>query len=236
MLVATHLVGFGAGASGPNNGPYGRTVLTKQTNTANQSSYTFTDVALGTAYDDRLIVLAITSVSFGDLANPASDTALTSISVGGVSGTIADQRHFRAGGGRFSLAAITYAVVPSGATGDIVVTFERAIANVIVQPYAITGIASATPVAANGSGSNTDATSRSTTVNVNANGIVIGALAGGGGATATWTGATEDHDGGLETSLQSAASQQGLSAETPRTVSATFGNCDTNVLSVASWA
>lgn len=232
MLQVNQLIGFGVG--GGNNGPYARTYVGRSSSTVDGSSFTFSGISFGTAYDDRLIVLAVTSSA---ASGATGDTAISSVTIGGISATIIQQNHTRLGT-RYALSAIISAAVPTGATGNVVVTFAASVLNCVVDLYTITGIVSQTPTASNGTVGPGDSTTLSTTLNVSSNGILIAAFASGTTpAGVVWTvGPIEDADANVESGGHSSASKQAMSAATPQTVTETHGNLDQGALSAASWA
>jgi hypothetical protein len=150
--------------------------LESASDTNDLTEYTFAGVSLGTASADRLIVVGIA-------ARSVSSTTISSVTIGGVTATVATS-----GSGAGSKAAIAYATVPTGATGDIVVTFSGAHVRCGIGVWRITG-ASTTP------------TDTFTSVTVVRSGTVT--IAAGGAALAVcyqntsatdWTGATEEWD------------------------------------------
>ncbi len=93
---------------------------TTSVNTANQSSYTFTAVDIGTAHASRLVIVGVSTQT--------SDP--TAVTVGGVSATKVVEGN--TGNGQ---AEIWQAAVPTGTTGDIVVTAASAV-NCVVHVWA----------------------------------------------------------------------------------------------------
>ena len=149
----------------------------------NASSFTFSGVALGTAASNRHIVIAA-------LTATASGADANSVTVGGVSASLV----VRASGGDNSRAELWIASVPSGTTGDVVITWSTAKDRCGYAAWAMYGAnASAHDTA-------TDAdTTPSFTIDVPAGGYLIAAatptISGGSAvATATWTGVTENFD------------------------------------------
>ncbi len=93
------------------------------TNGTDAATQTYSAVNLGTAHADRHVIVCI--------AWGSTSRALTSVTIGGVTATI-DQVSATAAG----MAAIVRAAVPTGATGDIVISWGGAIARSIIGVYA----------------------------------------------------------------------------------------------------
>ena len=179
-LSLTHMCGFGGRRSGA---VAAGKVLTYKgtsydaTNITNPTTYTFSTLDFGTASADRVVhaVVAIRLASSG--------IAIT-VTIGGVAATqnvnLESSKWY---GGVYS------AVVPSGTTGDIVVTCAANATACAVTWYASTGLSSAIAVS---------------TVTGNANDAhILTTVAGGffiagnfnqNTRTTTWTNATEDVD------------------------------------------
>lgn len=102
-------------------------------NTGSSTTYNFTSQDLGDAADDRLIVVGVSGYrDAGGTVNSAT--------IGGVSATI----HQSQGAARGSLTWLS-AVVPSGTSGTISVTFSVLQAGCIISTYRVVGYESATP-------------------------------------------------------------------------------------------
>lgn len=121
-------------AAGGGGGPLAKTFLSTATNAANASSYTITGAALGTASADRSIVVVAAIRS-------ASANTITACTIAGVSATI----DYQVVGTYSTPVTIAFcrALIPSGATGNIVVTCNVAAARLMAGWWALTG---ATPV------------------------------------------------------------------------------------------
>lgn len=130
-LQLTHLSGFGGGRSGRRLSYRGSTV---QTTNVNASSVTLSAVDIGTAATDRLVV----AVLFYD--GPRN---LTGATIAGVTATLVDND------GAGDLKGYIYqASVPSGATGDIVLSVTNQTGDEFetlhVAVYALYGLTSTT--------------------------------------------------------------------------------------------
>ena len=98
-----------------------------------RTTYTFSAQNLGVASADRRIVVCVRG--WAD-----NSTTVSSATIGGVAATI----HINQGM-NFGSAAIFSAIVPTGATGDIVITWGGVQAGNAISAYAIRGETSATP-------------------------------------------------------------------------------------------
>lgn len=180
MLAATHLIGFGAGGGGA---PVAASFIGSDVSDADQTSYTFAGKSLGTASSDRLIVVAV--------SYRHSTTSISSITVAGQSCTIdAGANIFVAPSG----IAIGIAEVPTGATGDIVVTFASTAASCGVGWWAVTNVQSLTPVdtvESNASGTSLSLTGLATSPGGAA---FFAGMDEGNTLTFTWSVATERYD------------------------------------------
>tara|TARA_R110002020_G_scaffold467684_1_gene691461 strand:+ start:358 stop:1017 length:660 start_codon:yes stop_codon:yes gene_type:complete len=149
--------------------------------TADLAAYTFSGVALGTAATNRHIVIAATTA--GGSAADAS-----SVTVGGVSASLV----VRASGSDHTRAELWIASVPSGTTGDVVITWSGTKDRCGYAAWAMYG------ASASASDTATDSdTTPSFTIDVPANGYLIAGAGFNGPSsvpTATWTGVTEDYD------------------------------------------
>jgi hypothetical protein len=207
MFMATHLIGFGAGGS----------VVTlsftdSSVDASNLTTYTFSTQALGTAASDRRIVVGAGSSS-------AAGTTVSSVTVGGIAAT----QLATAGTGN-GIAALWIASVPTGTTGDVVVTFSQAQSRAGIGVWALYGAAAA----AFDTGTST-ADPMTDTLNVPASGAAIGYFAGNDNTSATWTNLTENFDEAQESTItQSGASATFAAAQTALAITATPGTAINN--------
>ena len=100
------------------------------------NAFTFSSHGLGTAASDRKIILGITALH-------GSTRTLSSVTIGGVTATITVQ----ANGSSADHQSIVIADVPTGATGDIVVTFSASTTVCGIVGVAVYGLSSSTAVA-----------------------------------------------------------------------------------------
>lgn len=160
------------------------TFLQKAGTGTNATAYTFSSQSLGTADADRYIIVGIVSRDTGQ------STTLDSVTIGGVSATIVVNHRNLDGGGNTSFAAIAVANVPTGTTGDVVVTFSQETLRCGIGMWRTVGI-DTTPTDTGGSSADDPTTS----LDVSAGGIAVGiAMASNGTSTTTWAGLTEDWD------------------------------------------
>lgn len=185
------LIGFGVGAQG------GALTLTPQSSAQSASdltAYTFATQGIGTASSDRIVIVAVNGV------NVSSGTSLSSATIAGVSATILVQRTNNAAGVD-NITAVIAAAVPTGTTGDVVLTFSTGQLKAAISTYSMTG-GSITPHSTYTNTNGTDAVP-DITINVPVGGghvCVVMWFNGVGATTCTWggTGITEYSDLSLE--------------------------------------
>lgn len=141
------------------------TFLTSTTNTANLTTYTYSAVALGTAHFNRRIVVAV-------FFNAADDYPPAAMTIGGVSATLLVTQS--------SAIALYIALVPTGTTGDIVVTYATAANNSAIGVWRLDGVSSSTPHA-------TASTTGSGSIGIPAGGVAIMGQNVGGFDTGAFT-------------------------------------------------
>jgi hypothetical protein len=186
------------------------------------SSYTFSTQNIGVAATDRHIIVAT-------IARGASQT-LTGVTIGGVTATsVANNSNDG------SIAALFIAAVPTGTTGDIVLTFSGTMIRAADGAYRATGLGSATPTDTGVSSANAPTTD----LDIAAGGFGIGtAFSGGTAPTFTWTGLTENFDAGWAENSDTAytgAMEEFATAQTGLTITADSGTGVTNSGAFASW-
>lgn len=177
------------------------------TSSADQSTYTFTNRAIGPANNNRLVVVVTQAGNNG--------SRVSSVQIGGVAATeLVDVA-------TNGPCAIYARVVPTGTTATIAITYNASQNGCLFQVYTITGLSSTTPVSTY-SATNNDP---STTINVPAGGIVIAGAHSDANTTATWTGADEDFDGTVSTpTTGTSASKQYLVAQSSLNLECNFGS------------
>lgn len=179
------------------------------------SSYTFSGLSLGAAASDRRIIVSAHSRESG-----AGVTSLTTaVTIGGVSAAkIVEQTILDSPGSNVSSGvALWWAAVPTGATGDVVVTYDGSQLRGAVSVYRLTGAEGT--VADTATDSVDGGNSVSTTLLVPTTAVHAGVVSvAGAGGTAAWTGPTEDAEGLVDGTLYSTASGTSTTATmTPST-------------------
>lgn len=198
-----------------------------------QTTYTFSARSLGAADSARYIVVGVGA------RNEA--VAISSVTIGGV--TASSIVSLESSPTR-AIAALYGAAVPTGTTGDVVVTFASAGAlNCCIALYRLLGYS--TTAYATGTDNTIASNLLSTTIDIPSSGAAIGVRAehtgSGSGPSTAWVGlATADvavnnlvESGATYVSV---ASSSGMSSETGRTVSChTTGSGPRGALVVASF-
>lgn len=199
--------------------------LQSATDTTDTDVYTFASQNLGTASSDRHIIVTTVARKAG------TGFTLLSVTIGGVSANIVAQTTNTLTNS--DTAAMVIANVPSGTTGDIVITWSTTVLRCAVGVYHATGIDSITAYDSDSS------TAADPTVNLD---IPEGGFTVGGGltaaaTTASWTGLTENDDATLESFVTYTwASSNGMSLETGRTLAIDFASSTESAGVFASWS
>ena len=221
-LSVNHLTGFGGGS--PYGPPLSYTYLQTATDSTNGTTTTFSSQNLGTAASNRTIVVAV-NINFSGA--PGSITAMT---VGGVSVTTSSAEFESTG-----FSGVFYASVPTGSTGDIVISSAATMSAVAISVYALYG-----DLISYGGYESADIVLASESVELAAGGVLIGA---GYADTATdgmtWTNITEDVDSSWATENKNytAASFASSAASTGRVVTLTnAGSSAIQTMAVGSFA
>lgn len=208
--------------------PFSLTEVDNAVSTADTTTYTFSNRSFGSAAPNRYII-----VGFG--VGSSADT-LSSVTIGGV--TASEVVSNTAGGDDNSHAYLYIAAVPTGTTGDIVITLggEQQRMGIVVWRLTTTN-----PTATDTGGDNSTAVDGYLTDNLTipTDGAGIGWAWGAGtiGAARTWTwiGLTEDTDETIEGGYthSSALSTSAGTAERRATPSGTLADAMNLVL--AAW-
>lgn len=174
--------------------------------TTDLTTYTFTGAALGTADSTRRIVAVVTGAN--------ANRTISSATIGGVAASIAVQ----VTGGTNITSGIIIADVPTGTTGDVVVTWSAAQVRCSVAVFAVYNLLSSTAVA---TASDTAATS-SLNVNIQTGDILIVGGCGNAGSSSP-TGYSERYDStDAEGNSHGGGDYTATSTESPRTVTQTW--------------
>lgn len=184
--------------------------LQSAVSTSDLTTYTFSSQNFGDAASDRYIVVAITSRS-------VSGGTISSVTIGGVSASIDVQ--VTNSSSNYTVSGIAKALVPTGTSGDIVITFGAEQLRAGIGVYRLLGISS-TPT---DTGTST-ADDPTTNLDIAAGGYAIGVAYTVEAATASWTNLTERYDEALEgaVSRQSGASASFESEQTSLAITCNF--------------
>lgn len=192
---------------------------TPQVSTA--SSFTFSGADIGAASATRRVVVAV-------MAGQSSSSDVTAVSIAGVSATI----HVAASG-FFLTTAIASAEVPTGTTGDIVVTFGGNKGECAIGVWALDGV-EATPQDAD----TNHVTASSISVTSTCDDAYVIAVAGGGSASgglSSWTGPMVGDANGRPGTNNYYAYASADAPASPATVQATWASSSAGDLSAVSF-
>lgn len=167
------------GAPFPGSNPVALTYLDHQEQPGAAVTQTYSGLAFGAASPARYIAVEVAWV-----ASPVKSIA--SATIGGVAATVLVQNTAAT-----HSTAILIALVPTGTTGAVVVTFSGAVATTSVAVYSVFG--SSSPTSAVTATSNANAPTA--TLNVPAGGAVLALASAGAGAppVASWSGVSLDN-------------------------------------------
>lgn len=184
--------------------------VTTANSTTDASSYTFSSVSLGTADADRHILVATG-------ARASSARTITGVTIAGISAT-----ELRDSSADQTNGSLWIAAVPSGTTGNIVLTYSGTMVRAHIAVFRLVGI-NPTPVDVDSHGiAGSSSAARTVTLDSVAGGYAVGAyVASGASTTASWSGVTEDYDFSYEASGNRASGGHGSTAGTSVTVTAT---------------
>ncbi len=187
--------------------------------TSPTTTHTFSSKAIGTAAADRIVVVAVGA------SNSGGET-VASMTIGGISATKISDAQNTAG-----TSELWAAVVPTGTTADIVVTFTGSNnGHCAISVFAVTNADST----ASDTGSST-ATPPSTTLDIVNNGGAIGVAWNHDASAFTWTGLNEVVEQATAFGRQTAAFQALAIGETGRTISADPGVDDRPSMALAAY-
>lgn len=177
------------------------------------TTYTFATQNLGTASSDRVIFAVVSG-------RQSSARTISSVTIGGVTATEVGTR-----GSSQNPLGIWSAAVPSGTTGDVVVTFSGAMLRARIILWSVTG--GAATVADSQFGTDT------ATVTGVTGGFIIAGACTTGTSSFTWTNATEQYDAAAETFTVSGADATTVGSTL---ITATPGAASTNGIVVVALA
>mgnify|MGYP001289242682 CR=1 FL=1 len=150
---------------------------------AGLSTYTFAGQSLGPEHPSRIIVVAAVQAA-------GATRTLSSGSIAGVS--VLTALAITKGGNTVNpTVGLYYASVPTGLTGDIVLSFSAGCSSCDIAVFSLLAFSSATPVATKNGGTNSG--TQDLSVNTLDDGVVIGVSGNGAGAVG-WTNLTEIFD------------------------------------------
>jgi hypothetical protein len=198
-------------------------------NIANATSHTYTNHAIGTAAADRYVVVIAYAI------DNAAERTINSMTIGGNAATPIQSN--KSATGQDVYTAMFGLAVAAGTTATIVVTYSSTMNTGAVAVYALYGLLSTTPFHNNGNQTNA-ATSVSTTLNIPEGGLAVaGSCIFTNNVNHTGTGLTEDADVHMESNTKMfAMSDEGMTAETGRTLTVTGTTSLQRCISAASWA
>lgn len=158
-------------------------------NGTNASTFTFSNVDIGTASSDRLVVIA--SHATGG-ASAGNDASISSLTVGGTSMTKATSQF-----DDNASCDLYYLTVTSGTTATVVATYDKQKGRCTIGVYTITGLSSTTP-SDTGTSINSDS-APSLTLDIPTGSIAVYAHTSANNATTTvsYSSATEHYDQGI---------------------------------------
>jgi hypothetical protein len=200
----------------------------------NIGSFTVTNADLGNPSSDRVIVAVLNYWEFD------TTVGVSSFTVGGVSMTnrVVVGNLVSGGTGSYVYAAIWSASVPSGATGNISVSFTRGIERGCqIGVWSLYNLASAVPFATTFTATG-GVNPASLTANVQPNdfGVVGASGVYGSSAAFSYANATERYDVRSPDFARSGADFQATAVQTPRTVTVTpSGISDGSAFAMAVW-
>ena len=193
-------------------------------NNAGGASTTYTAVNFGTASSDRYICAIVTARN--------TSTFTTAATIGGIAAT--SVLELLNSSGSFHRASMFLAAVPSGTSGNIVLSFSVPIIRNMISVFALTGIDGPTPYAT----ATSTANPASGTITIPADGLAISGTYNILGGAYTWSGLTERHDDILNTNnYWSAAGDDFATLQTSRVITGTASGSPVQPVALfASWA
>ena len=214
MLILNNLVGFGASGGGATELSF----LQGSVSGDDSATYTFSSQNLGAADPNRWIVVCATGIQ-------VSARTIDTVTVGGVSATKLVEAESTAGSA-FRDVSIWVAYVPTGTTGDIVLTFSSGLVRAGYSAYRL--ITSTNPTTAYDTETDITTSGSDLSVSINRpdNGVVIAATMAlcSTATSVTWAGTSENYDAAYpDAAAQGMSSSSVASGASPLTVTATIG-------------
>jgi hypothetical protein len=206
------------------------TFQTSAVDATGATTYSFTSQAIGTAANNRIVVVAADTNG-----GAAGSDGVSSMTIGGISATLvkaslADDH---------CQAELWEAVVPTGTTATVAVTWNSARGRCGIGIWAVYNAKFTPHATAEDNHVGTSSAATSVSINVPASGACIGCVSAGAAsaATFTWAGVTEKYDevvSGLLT--HGGASDVFTTQQVGLTVSATPSVATRQAMPVASWS
>lgn len=209
MLILNNLVGFGAGGVTTS-----LSFLQGSVSGDDSATYTFSSQNLGAADPNRWIVVCATGIQ-----NAAR--TIDAVTVGGVSAT----KIVEAEASAYRSVSIWVAYVPTGTTGDIVLTFSSGLVRAGYSAYRL--ITETNPTTAYDTETDTTTSGSDLSVSINrpGGGVVIAATVAvcSTATSVTWSGTSENYDAAYpDAAAQGMSSSSVASGASPLTVTATI--------------
>jgi hypothetical protein len=197
--------------------------LQAATDNSDLTTYTFSAQNLGAAASDRHIIVAIATRKAG------ATFSVSSVTIGGVAATIVKQQAHTVT--NTSISAIAIANVPTGATGDVVITFSTGVLRCGIGLWRADNLLTATPYDSDSSIASDPTVNLDTPI-----GFAIGVGAPSGAVNAAWTGLTERYDATFDTTFgHTGASDEFSANQAARTITIDFASGSESAGCFASW-
>jgi len=200
------------------SGTLALTYVGENSTTTNAAAHTFSSESIGTAAADRYVIVGATYVG-GSTPSPAT------VTIGGIN---AVELILQAPASFYAHTSFFYALVPTGTTADIVVTWANSSSNFGIGVWNVTGSASVSPVQV--AGDNTSPAS-AVTLNIPSGAAAMGlTINRGASATCAWVGLTENFDTQIE-SINHFSGSSSTTAGSATSVTATWSTTASAALS-----
>lgn len=186
------------------------------------TTYTFTSKSIGTENPTRKVIVSVSSI-----ADALGSTSISSLTVGGISATVAVSQVSGDGG----FCGLAIADVPTGTTASVVVTMANLQSRMGIGVWAAYDLTSSTPTDT----ATSTADPASLNLDLVAGDIAVAAVFNNTNGTATWTGATERFDAIIDGAQYSGADFSAVSDEAPRTIECDYSATSRDVGVSAAW-
>lgn len=170
------------------------------TNTSALTTYNFTSYSVGTATSTRRIVVVSHAAN-----GTTGSRRYSSMTINGVSATTHISQFHDTGGGGVEICTIASAVVTSGTSITIAVTFNGGMNRAAVYAVSLDGVQSGTAVGTSGT---SGTGSHEKTINITSGGFAIGGAGSNtSGIDIGWTGLTERNESAVGSSQYGSADE-----------------------------